>query len=129
MNPELPRKKKIDLALAIAQGIAIIKWARANDVPKSTAFRWARDSNVRAMVENVRRRCVDRAVGHMAKNATYAATEIVRLGKEAESESVRLSALRAVLSKMMSVSEFSGLETRIAELEERFHAVSRDEAS
>jgi hypothetical protein len=50
--------------------------------------------------------------------AIHAAGGIIRLGKEADSESVQLRALRAVLADNMAVSKFSNLEYRMTELEE-----------
>jgi hypothetical protein len=50
---ETPRKNtKIQLALALAQGIPAVKWARANEVPRKTAHRWANDPLVRKAVES-----------------------------------------------------------------------------
>jgi hypothetical protein len=119
MPEELPPKKKTPLALALAQGQTVAAWARLNQVPKRTAYRWAREPRVRATVESLRRRALDRAVGRMAKKATWAADQIVELGRDAESESVRLAALRAVLSDMIKVSEFSVLEGRMTQIEEQ----------
>jgi hypothetical protein len=42
----------------------------------------------------------------MSKRASWAAERIVKLGESAASESVKLAALRAVLSDMMAVSKF-----------------------
>jgi hypothetical protein len=116
---ELPEKQKTELALAIAQGASVKAWALANAVNERTAYRWAADPRVRALVDDTRRRTVDRAVGIMTKRATWAAREITRLGEHAESESVKLRALQAVLSDMMKVSEFGGLELRMNEIEEQ----------
>ena len=54
---------KTQLALALAQGVSAAEWARANQVPKNTAYRWARDLEVRKAVESYRRRTIDRAIG------------------------------------------------------------------
>ncbi len=54
----------------------------------------------------------------MARRATWAAGQIAKLGKDARSESVRLAALRAALSDMITVTRFAGLEVRVTELEE-----------
>jgi hypothetical protein len=70
------------------------------------------------MVESIRRKAIDRAVGLMSVRAGWAACQIVKLGGNADSESVRLSALRAILSDMISVSKFGGLEDRMTEIEE-----------
>jgi hypothetical protein len=110
--------KKGDLALALAQGHTVSAWARAHQVPKRTAYRWAADPKVRRAVEAIRRRALERAVGVMTTRATWAAKKIYNLGKTAGSESVKLSAPRAILSDMMSVSQFSTLEGRAAEVEE-----------
>ena len=119
MPGERPRSPKTDLALAIANGTSVTAWARANEVPKRTAFRWAREPKVRAAVESSRLRAVDRAVGRMARRVTWATDEIAKLAKGAVSESVKLTALRAILSDMMAVAEFAGLEQRMAKIEEQ----------
>ena len=51
-----------------------------------------------------------------------AATAIADLGETADSESVRLSANKAVFSTMISVSKFTLLEKRMNEIEEILHA-------
>jgi hypothetical protein len=114
-----PEGQKTSLALAIAQGTSIAAWARQKDVPKRTAYLWAEQPKVKAAVELYRSRAVDRAVGRMARNATWAADGIVKLAKEADSESVRLSALRAILADMMAISHFSGLERRMSQIRDR----------
>jgi hypothetical protein len=118
---ELPKNPKTSLAIAIAQGTSVALWALANNVPRRTAYRWASGPKVRAAVEAYRRRAVDRAVGKMARRVTWATDGIAKLARRAESESVRLSALRAILSDMMSVSQFAGLEHRVTEIEEKLH--------
>jgi len=119
MHEERPRSRKTELALAIANGMSVTAWARANEVPKRTAYRWAREPEVRAAVESYRRRAVDRPIGRMARRVTWATDGIAKLAKDAESESVSLTALRAILSDMMAVSQFAGLEQRITEIEEQ----------
>ena len=66
-------------------------------VPNATAYRWSQEPAVRAEIESIRRRAIDRAVGRLATRATWAVDGIVELGENADSESVRLSALRAVM--------------------------------
>jgi len=95
-------------------------------MPKRTAYRWASEPRVRAWVQDWRRRAVDRAVGQMAMHSTWAADRIVKLGESAESESVRLSALRAILSDMMKVSQFTTLEERLAQVEEQLDERERN---
>jgi hypothetical protein len=114
---ELPKGKKPDLVLAIAQGVAVAKWAKANEVAPRTAYRWAKEPKVRAAVESVRRRALDRAVGRMATRATWSADKISELAAHATSESVRLSALRAILFDMMNVTKYTTLESRMAAVE------------
>jgi hypothetical protein len=118
MSGSRPQGQKTSLALAIAQGISVAAWARQNEVPKRTAYQWSKQPKVRAAVESFRSRAVDRAIGRMARNATWAADGIVKLAKDADSESVRLSAFRAILADMMAVSHFAGLERRMTQIEE-----------
>jgi hypothetical protein len=114
-----PQTSKSQLAVAIAQGETAAKWAKKNNVPNRTAQRWARESEVRASVESIRRRALDRAVGVMSRNAKRATLGIVKLSESAASEAVRLAALRAVLSDVISVSKFGCLEDRMTEIEEQ----------
>jgi hypothetical protein len=106
------------LTVAIAQGETAAAWARKNHVPRRTVQRWAREPETRAAVERIRRKALDRAVGLMSTRAKWAARRIVALGESAASESVRLTALRAVLADMVAVSKFGGLEDRLTEVEE-----------
>ena len=55
----------------------------------------------------------------MSRRAARATDQIAKLAEEARSESVRLAALRSMLSDMMAVADFAGLEGRIAKLEEQ----------
>ena len=88
-------------------------------MPRPTAYRWASDPKVRSAVESIRRRLIDRSVGLMARRATYAVGGITKIAADADSDSVRLKALRAILADMMAVSNYSGLEDRMAEIEEQ----------
>jgi hypothetical protein len=121
MTGESANSQKILLATAIAQGATIAKWAEDNDVGERTAYRWAKEPEVRAEVESIRRRALDQAIGLMAERAAWAVKGIVTLGENAKSESVRLSALRAVMSDFVSVSNHAGLEVRMAEIEEQLN--------
>ncbi len=119
MQEEIRQVKKTKLALAIARGESITGWARRNEVPLRTAFRWSSDPKLRRAVEAWRRRCLNRAIGRMASLATKAAEGIARLGQDAQSESVQLRAWRAILADQMAVSKFSDLEQRMVEIEEQ----------
>ncbi len=119
MSEEQRQNLKTQLALAVAAGTSVCAWARAHEVPMRTAYRWANEPKVRGAVETFRRRALDRAIGRMTGRATWAVNGIAKLADSADSESVRLSALRAMLSDMMAVSEFAGLEQRMAQIEEQ----------
>ena len=76
------------LTVALAQGTSAAKWARTYGVPKATAYRWSKEPAVRAQIESIRRRAIDRAVGRMARRMTWATDGIAKLAKNAKSESV-----------------------------------------
>ena len=118
MEKEVRRLKKINLALAVAEGESIAAWARQNGVPERTAQRWAQDRNVRREVNACRRRALNQAIGRLTGMAMNAVDGIANLAKGADSESVQLRAWRGVLADLMSVSKFSVLEYRMTEIEE-----------
>jgi Homeodomain-like domain len=119
MEKEVRRLKKINLALAVAEGESIAEWARHKGVPERTAQRWAQDRNVRREVDACRRRALNQAIGRLTGMAMNAVDGIANLAKGAESESVQLRAWRAVLADNMAVSKFSDLEYRMTEIEEQ----------
>jgi hypothetical protein len=119
MPEEVSLDKKTSLALAIARGQSIDAWAKQNDVPRSTAFRWASEPEVRREAEATRRRALGRAIGRLSSVALKAANGIVTLARGAESESVQLRACRAILADQMAVAKFSDLEYRMVEIEEQ----------
>jgi hypothetical protein len=125
MPEELPDKMKTHLALAVAQGRSVRRWALANGVPTRTAYRWAAEPLVRAAVNSTRQRALDRAVNRMAQRATWAAEQIAKLAENAESESVRLRALKSILSDMVTVSKYTGLEVRMSDIEEKLRERAR----
>jgi hypothetical protein len=129
MPGEHRKSRKTQLALAVAQGTAISKWARANQVPRRTAYRWSSDPYVRSTCDSIRRRSLDRAIGLMAMRATWAVGEIAKLAQSAESESVKLSALRSILADMMKVTQFNSLEERVAQFEELLRERERTDSA
>jgi hypothetical protein len=122
MEEELQQSKKSELALAIARGVSIAAWARKNEVSRRSAFYWAKEPKVREEVEEWRRNSLNRAIGRMAIRSTKAADGIATLAENAESESVRLRAWRAILADQMAVAKFSTLEYRLVVIEERAQA-------
>ncbi len=124
MSKEKRRGLKTELILAMAAGNPVAEWARANGVAERTAQRWASEHEVRAEVDAIRRSVIDEAVGRLSQRAGWAADAIGTLAEHAKSESVRLTALRSILSDVISVTHFAGLERRIAKLEEQDHVQS-----
>ena len=61
---------------------------------------------------------LNQAIGRMVRQATKAVDGIQQLAVEADSESVRLSAWRAILADQMAMAKFSTLEQRLLEVEE-----------
>jgi hypothetical protein len=118
MTPELPDELKIQLAFAIAEGKSPATWAREKHVPRSTAYRWAADPNVRRVVQSCRRRSLQHALGQMTRRATWACDEIAELAKLAESESVRLQALRVIVRDLVAASKVANLERRMVKVQE-----------
>ena len=119
MTQEARKNTKTYLALAIAQGVSVAAWARANEVSRRTAFSWAKDPLVRKAADSYRRRVIDQAIGRMTKQTTLAADTVISIAKEAASDSVRLRAARSLYLDMITVSKYSGLETRVTEIEDR----------
>jgi hypothetical protein len=128
MPEQHSKGKKAKLALAIARGEAATVWASKNGVPKRTAFRWASEVPVRKAIESWRRRALSQAIGRMAARSVTAADGIASLAEDADSESIRLRAYRAILSDQMAVAKFSTLEQRMVEVEQKIEARNKPPA-
>jgi len=126
MQEETEKGTKMHLALALAQGISIRAWAKANNVPRVTAQRWSHDPEVRKAVVTCRRRVIDRAVGLMVKRSCRSVKGISALADAADSESVRLRAHQTMLRQMMEVSRFGVLDDRMTVIEERLDERDRN---
>ncbi len=117
--------RKAQLALALAGGSTAIEWAKEHNVPESTIYRWANSPEVEEGVNQIRQQIWEQTISRLIQNATFAAEQIVKLAREAASESVRLSASRAVLADLMAVSNYAALERRIARVEGRLREQDR----
>ena len=113
------RSARLNLAVAVAHGEPIKSWAEANNTSLHTAHRWASQPEFKRAVSGIRRRCADLAAGRLAGYANKAAQVMTNLAVNANSESVKLAAFRAIFSDMMAVSEFADLEDRMTEIEEQ----------
>jgi hypothetical protein len=121
-TPEIPLSKREQLYIAIAQGKSAAAWARENNVPRSTAYSWADTPVCRRLVDDRRRRSLKRVINCMSRHSLRVAKLIIELGETAESESVKLSALRAVLADQVSIAKYANLGYRVSQLEEQERA-------
>ncbi len=111
--------QKASLAVSLAAGVPAGVWAKERGIPARTAYRWARLPEVRALVDRYRARVIDRAIGQLTQHVIKAVEEIGRLSKEAESESVRLQASRAVIVELLAITDYARIERRLAVVERR----------
>jgi hypothetical protein len=121
--------QKEQLALHLASGGVVTDWARANDIPVGTVYTWSRSPEVREQTESLRRAVLAEAVKTLGEHAAAAARQIVNLAAHAQSEAVRLQAARAVLAEFMSVSNYTSLVGRLADIERRLRERSASSCS
>jgi len=114
-NPD----QQYQFAVAMATGQRASVWAKKNGVCRKTCYNWTKTKEYKSTVQEVRRRTLDRAVGHLARNLTKAVDGITALATAAESESVRLQAARAVLKEFMVGREHVDLEEQMTDIERR----------
>ena len=113
------RKKAEDkLLLTLACGASVDSAARECGVSPRTVYRRLELPAFRRQVTEARSELLARAVGTLADASTAAASKLKDL-LEAESETVRLGACRAILELGTKLRESEELAGRIAALEER----------
>ena len=107
------------LILALATGQPVRDAAEQAGVSERTAYRRLEDAEFRRQVSEVRGAMFDQAVGKLADGAVEAVTTLRTLASKAESETVRLSAAKAVLDIGSRLRETAELEQRMADLEQQ----------
>jgi hypothetical protein len=117
-----PTGLKSKLALAVANGQSIARWARQHQIGVRTAHTWAKDPEFRSRVAELRGRLLDRAIGVLARRVAANAAEINRLATAAESEAVRLAAARAGIADLLGASRFVELRAEVEELKRELAA-------
>jgi hypothetical protein len=130
----MPKKTNLDkgelLALALAGGDSVVRWAKANEMDVRAAYRLAARPEVRARAAELRGEMIDQAVGLLSKAATTAAATIWTIASDpAEPAMVRLNAARAVLANLIAVqthAQAAEFDRRLAVLE---RSISEDGAS
>lgn len=125
--PKRNENRVDQLAVAVASGSSVASWCNKSAVPVRTAYAWAAEPSFKARVAEHRGRIIDRAIGRLSAHVTRAVAEIARLVKTANSEAVRLQASRAILAELISVSSWSDLDKRLAEVEKRLAERGDDE--
>jgi len=107
------------LGKLLTREVPTIRERRTEKNPVFFPFTWRKTKEYKVTVQEVRRRTLDRPVGHFARNLTKAADRIALLATEAGSESVQLQAARAVLKEFMEVREHVDLEEQMVDIERR----------
>jgi len=117
-------RRQADTALiaALAAGQPVDAAAQAAQVSERTAYRRLADPAFKRAVQTARAELLAQAVGRLADAAT-AAVATLRDLLDAEADSVRLGAARAILDAGMRGTELVDLAERVATLEEQQAAV------
>jgi transposase len=102
--------------IAYASGTSLREAARTAGISESTAYRRLKDPAFRRRISEIRTSFLNQAVGLLCEDATKAVSTLKEL-LSARSESVRLSAARAILELGPKLREQTELEERITALE------------
>lgn len=103
-------------ALAIASGTSIKEAACSAGISESTAYRRLKDPTFRRRISEIRSSFLNEAVGRLSEAANEAVSTLKAL-LTSSSDSVRLSAARAILELGAKFREQAELEERITALE------------
>lgn len=111
-----PRKGEAALLAALAAGATVRDAARQAGISERTASRCMEDPGFRQRVQEAKAEIVARAASQLADAATDAAKTLRDL-LEAEADSIKLGAARAILELGTKLRESVELEQRLAALE------------
>jgi hypothetical protein len=115
----LPKTLKVQLALWVAGGGKVSAWCKANNLARTTGYKWYATDEFRRMVEEYRSRAVDRAIGTMARSLGKAVEKIVDLIEQGQTDAVKLAAAKALVDKLIDVQNHAELKADLRRLGER----------
>jgi hypothetical protein len=117
MSQNVPFKKNLELAMALAGGCTATAAAERFGISRKTVQRKLAKPAFRRIVWNLRQQMVAAAVGRMADHMTLAADALVKL-LDSEDPAVRLRACRAILGLGLRLRDSVDVEERLCLLEE-----------
>ncbi len=106
------------LVVRVACGRSVRSWAKRHGVDVATACERSLENGFRKLVDITRLRVADRMVGKLTSGATFAIDQLIWLCRKSKSDTVRLSASRALLAHWLSVSRIFDTKSKIKELNE-----------
>jgi hypothetical protein len=116
------------LALSVAGGGTIARWATDNNVPRRTCYEWTGSAEFKALVERIRSRALDRAAGRLSRSLSKAVSEMTRLISAGENGAIRLAAAKAVTATLIEVQNHATKDREWAELMARVEALEGNRA-
>jgi len=122
MSEEQRQNHKAQLVRAVSNGQSVAEWSRQSGVAERTAYRWAKQAKFKSAVNSQRRKAIDQSLGRLTDKLAAATDAIVNLSETAQSESVRLAAIKAMFAHVVAISKFTSLVDRVTALEEQARA-------
>jgi hypothetical protein len=117
MSQNVATGKKFPLALALATGVSTAAAAEQIGVSRRTVERQLAKPAFRRLVAKLRARMIAAALGRVAKNMTRAADALSAM-IDVEDPSLRLRAIRTVLSFGLQMQGTVDVNDRIADVED-----------
>jgi hypothetical protein len=118
-----PDHLKRQLARWVAADRKVASWCQQHGVPRRTAYRWCGSAWFQRLVARYRRPTVDRAVGRMASHMTRAVETIDRLVERGETDAVKLSAARVVITSLLDIGGHAEVSAEIRRLSDRIDSL------
>lgn len=115
MPADIPNPRD-SLALWLAEGKTLASWAADHDIPDRTARDWAKKPEFKAKVSQIRDEFVDSVVGEMKSDLKKARAKISSLIENADTDSVKLAAARAMIADMIALANHADQAKQLAEL-------------
>jgi hypothetical protein len=107
----------------MAAGDSVAKFAEQGSISARTCYGWTHDAGFPDRVARHRARITDRIIGQLVRPGRAAIRRVDVLAKNAENESARLAANRAILSDLIAVSNFVRNDADLQELKQKVEAI------
>lgn len=116
------------MVVAVASGSTMTDWCKSTGTPYSTAAGWSQTAEFQAAVRAIQKERLDAYVGKLIDAAGELADSLLTLVRHADSQHVKLGAIRGAAEDLVKIASFAQLKGEMDQLRAEIKRLSEGKA-